>query len=119
MSTWVLPIDVPLSIAVVVTPMCGLATPGLWLSKKRYLRHKPQTPCPVLYCTVFVVLPSRLQYGRLRAHGVILKTQKGRDSYAFIDFADVGPAQVGAPAAATAVPLPLLHEPRLPPPLFE
>ncbi|EFN50901.1 hypothetical protein CHLNCDRAFT_141731 [Chlorella variabilis] len=33
------------------------------------------------------------QYGRLRPGGVILKTQKGRDSFAFIDFEDAAPAQ--------------------------
>ena len=35
------------------------------------------------------------QYGRLRPNGVILKTQKGRDSFAFIDFEEAAPAQVG------------------------
>ncbi len=39
--------------------------------------------------------PALLQYGRLRPNGVILKTQKGRDSFAFIDFEEPAPAQVG------------------------
>jgi hypothetical protein len=34
------------------------------------------------------------QYGRLRPNGVILKTQKGRDSFAFIDFEEAAPAQM-------------------------
>ncbi|PSC67396.1 G3BP isoform X1 [Micractinium conductrix] len=33
------------------------------------------------------------EYGRLRNNGVILKTQKGRDSFAFIDFEESAPAQ--------------------------
>lgn len=41
-----------------------------------------------------------MQYGRLRENGVILKTQKGRDSFAFIDFLDSAPAQVKTPAAS-------------------
>lgn len=38
--------------------------------------------------------PPCAQYGRLRPNGVILKTQKGRDSFAFIDFETAEPAQV-------------------------
>ena len=46
--------------------------------------------------TVLASVP-HLQYGPLRQNGVILKTQKGRDSFAFVDFEDSAPAQVGGP----------------------
>jgi hypothetical protein len=49
-----------------------------------------------------VVPPPVLQYGRLRPQGVILKTQKGRESYAFVDFEEPAPAQVCGDARSRA-----------------
>ena len=34
-------------------------------------------------------------YGRLCPNGLILKQQRGKDSYAFVDFEDPAAAQVG------------------------
>lgn len=68
------------------TPACTLCL-LVYVPSPMHLTWRSSRALPAPTCHPLV------QYGQLRENGVILKTQKGRDSFAFIDFVDSAPAQ--------------------------